>query len=329
MFPSSVLNLPTLDPTDSMANAGAAAGNPMGMVSYLNSLIAEVKALENSLLNGSWSSVPTGTIVPFAGPVAPTNYLVCDGSAVSRSTYPNLWAALSITTTGNIAANSPIITNILSTAGMDVGHPISGPGIPTNATITSVDSTSQIHISINASTATTGATIVVAPWGLGDLSTTFSLPDMRGRVLSSKGTGAGLTNRVLGSYWGEENHTLVTAEMPVHAHTVNDSGHIHGISDPGHTHSVSDGGHAHTVNGALIQYQGLAPAQGGNNAYQCQGGTAIQATAASGTGIGIVSRATGIGISNHTTGISLANTGSGSVHNNIQPTAGINHIIRI
>jgi len=40
---------------------------------------------------------PAGTIITFGGASAPTGYLACDGSAVSRTTYADLFAALSTT----------------------------------------------------------------------------------------------------------------------------------------------------------------------------------------------------------------------------------------
>ena len=39
--------------------------------------------------------VPVGTIIPFAGTVAPSDYLFCDGSAVSRSVYASLFTTIS------------------------------------------------------------------------------------------------------------------------------------------------------------------------------------------------------------------------------------------
>lgn len=45
----------------------------------------------------SGSSAPTGTIVMFGGAVAPAGWLLCDGSAVSRVTYSDLWGVLGTT----------------------------------------------------------------------------------------------------------------------------------------------------------------------------------------------------------------------------------------
>jgi microcystin-dependent protein len=38
--------------------------------------------------------VPPGTVIDFAGPTAPTGYLICDGSAISQTVYANLYAAI-------------------------------------------------------------------------------------------------------------------------------------------------------------------------------------------------------------------------------------------
>lgn len=52
---------------------------------------------------------PVGTVLPFAGPTAPAGWILCDGSAISRTTYAALFSAIGIawghgntTTTFNI-----------------------------------------------------------------------------------------------------------------------------------------------------------------------------------------------------------------------------------
>ena len=70
--------------------------------------------------------------------------------------------------------------------------------------------------------------IIGTAFGNGNGSTTFTLPDCRGRVNASIGQGVGLTNRTSGQIIGAETHTLSTDEMPSHSHgqyvTANNSG---------------------------------------------------------------------------------------------------------
>ena len=67
--------------------------------------------------------------------------------------------------------------------------------------------------------------IVGTAFGVGDGSTTFNLPDPRGRSLGSIGSGVGLTARTLGASVGTETQTLTIANLPAHSHgIVGDSG---------------------------------------------------------------------------------------------------------
>lgn len=58
-------------------------------------------------------------------------------------------------------------------------------------------------------------------YGAGDGSTTFNVPDFRGRTVVGAGTGAGLTNRTRGASGGSETHPLTAAENGVHGHPEN------------------------------------------------------------------------------------------------------------
>jgi microcystin-dependent protein len=58
------------------------------------------------------------------------------------------------------------------------------------------------------------------------------LPDLRGRLAMGQGNGQGLTPRVIGETGGEVNHTLLIAETPPHAHTLNA---VQNISNPVNT----------------------------------------------------------------------------------------------
>jgi microcystin-dependent protein len=75
---------------------------------------------------------------------------------------------------------------------------------------------------------TTYANLFIAigtAFGSGDGSTTFTLPDFRGKVFGDIGQGVDLTNRTLGQATGTEVHTLSINEIPSHDHRIyGDSG---------------------------------------------------------------------------------------------------------
>jgi microcystin-dependent protein len=52
----------------------------------------------------------------------------------------------------------------------------------------------------------------------GNGTTTFALPDLRGRTPIHSGTGPGLPTYILGESAGEESHTLISSEMASHLH---------------------------------------------------------------------------------------------------------------
>lgn len=103
----------------------------------------------------------TGEMRMYAGSSAPSGWLLCDGSEISRSTYSTLFAAISTT------------------------------------------------------------------FGAGNGTTTFNIPDMRAKVPMGVNNG-GLPNGANGSFTtrnlaatpGSETHTLVTAELASHDHSI-------------------------------------------------------------------------------------------------------------
>lgn len=123
--------------------------------------------------SGAWTSavaIPAGVVMHWAAAAgAPTGWLLCDGRAISRTTYAALYSAIGET------------------------------------------------------------------WGVGDGSTTFNIPDLRGRVvvaLDDMGTATGDALRLanttfssggrssVGSTAGTDTHTLTVAQIPAHDHDV-------------------------------------------------------------------------------------------------------------
>lgn len=189
--------------------------------------------------NGSsWDQIgpdpePPGLLAPFAGSAAPNGYLLCDGSAVSRATYSDLFD------------------------------------------------------------------VVGETYGAGDGSTTFNVPDLRGRVAmgldNMGGTSADVVTvdpaDTLGDTGGEEEHQLTEGEMPSHDHTgtAQSAGtHVHGSS------LVND----------LQESTGTVDALG-------------KSTGSSGQAAGA-----------HTHTLSINDRGDDRAHNNLQPFMSLNWVIK-
>jgi len=128
-------------------------------------------------------------------------------------------------------------------------------------------------------------------YGAGDGSTTFNIPDLRGRTIAGQddmgGTSAnrltgqtgGIDGDILGATGGAESHTLTTSEMPAHNHS--------GTVD------LRTNWEAGTSS--------LSPIGTGSARYD-----------------GNASRPS----------LSISNAGGGAVHNNVQPTIVLNYIIK-
>ena len=270
--------------SDVLQVTGAGAGTP-SVVNVLS---------PNALQLAGTQIIPPGVEAPYAGITLPTGWYFEDGAAVSRSTDAALFNAITVTFVGSTNGNTSItgITTDMRGKGLNTAL-VEGTGIATGTTITFTGATTAT-LSAGATGSHAGLTLRVLPWGQGDASTTFNVPDSRYRALVGRddmnnnpaGRSSAFAGTNLNTTGGEESHTLLTAEMPSHSHTATDSGHTH-----------TGGAAAPTV---------FASVQGGGN-----GITAViaQATTASGTA-----------------NITVSSSGSGGSHNNMQPF-GIRNII--
>lgn len=245
------------------------------------------------------TTVPPGTMAPTAAMFAPTGWLFCYGQVVSRVTFSTLFGVIALSTNGNVTAGSPIITGIVATTtGLSAGMPISGTGIPAATTILSVDSASQIHISQNANSGTgTSVAIQICPSGVGDGSTTFNLPDYRGRgfagVDNMGGTaanritagGSGIAGTTLGATGGDQL-------LQAHGHGASAS-----VSDPQHSHGPDGGGQFVTAGGGSAQL-------GGGSGINAVGSTALSPT---NIGVSVTVNSAGAGVAQNMPPLGMSN----------------------
>jgi len=192
----------------------------------------------------------------FATMTPPTGYLGANGAAVSRTTYAALFSAITVTATCSASSGTTTIGGFASTSSMWVGMPLSGTGIPAGATVVTVPNGTSITISANTNATVTS--VVICPFGVGDGSTTFNVPDGRGVAARGWDNGRGLNaNRVFGSYEADG--------LGSHGHTINDPSHFHAQTNATQGTAYTAGG----VFGALA---------GGGNTGSKQTGITINNT---------------------------------------------------
>lgn len=71
-------------------------------------------------------AVPTGTILPYGGSTAPTGWLLCNGGAISRTTYADLFAIIGTNYgagDGSTTFNLPNLSNLYLLNGLSVNTP--------------------------------------------------------------------------------------------------------------------------------------------------------------------------------------------------------------
>ncbi|MBY0395015.1 MAG: tail fiber protein [Thermoleophilia bacterium] len=238
--------------------------------------------------------VPAGIIAPAALAVAPSGWLLCDGSAVSRTTYADLFDALNpVVGTATVTLASPgVFTR--TAHGLFTGQQVylttTGAlptGLAQNTNYWAIRVTADTFrlatslanalagTAINTSGSQSGTHTVRRTFGVGNGSSTFNVPDLKGRTVVGVDTGQTEFD-ALGETGGAKTHTLSAAEMPVHSHgTANGSGSFlrTGTSSQGNANWVGTG--------ASFGYD-----------------------------------------------LTTGNAGSGSAHNNLQPYAALNFIIK-
>lgn len=188
-------------------------------------------------------------VADFLAPVAPSGWLELDGSTISTSTYSALYGAMSITTSGTRSNGSPTVTSIPDTTNLRAGYYVFGTGIASGTTILSVDSSTQITLSGNASSSGSSS-FAVSPWLLN--TGTIQLPDLTtaGRFRRSRSS-----STKVGDVQASDNVT--------HTHAVVGTSGVEGQS---HTHSFSGNtagqSNTHAHNGVVT----------GSNTYNSPGG---------------------------------------------------------
>ena len=241
------------------------------------------------------SLIYPGMAMVWPGVAEPPGWLFCFGQEVSRTTYANLFTAistaygagdgsttfnlpdyrdrtvigrgdmggtganrLSVTITGTTTAGSAVVTGLSSTAGIAVGMLAIGANIPAGRTIASIDSATQV-------TSNSGTSVTA-----GSASIRF----------------ASIDSHTLGATGGTNTHTLSEPELALHGH-------------PYRASYISQSTANSDVNGGFMH----------NNSS-------------------VSNQAAFTGTPSNTQGQGIGGSGGGRAHNNVQPSIVANWIIK-
>ena len=170
-----------------------------------------------------------GRVIDYAGVRLPSGrYRWADGRDISRASHPIFVAR--VTWIESVSRGAGLTTVAWpDTSELRVGMRVSGVGVPGGTVIASINTATQFSISNPFSSSGT-SDLMVAPYGVGNGTTTINVPDRRGRVgVGRDDMGGGSANRltgqsggvngdVLGAAGGAETHTLTVGQMPRHRH---------------------------------------------------------------------------------------------------------------
>jgi len=205
-----------------------------------------------------------GTIKPWAGLTSPNQYVFAYGQEILRATYPELYTAITLSTAVFCTTASPILTGIADTTQIPVGGAVEASCLAAGSSTVLSKTASTVTLAANANVSTS-LIAVFYPWGNGNGTTTFNVPDLRGKVIAGRTNmgGTSLANLTTtyygtnpdatGATGGSQSKTLLTANLPAYT----PSGSVN-ITDPGHSHLYGEnnaipagsGGGNRLINGA-------------------------------------------------------------------------------
>ena len=166
------------------------------------------------------------------GITPPNQYMFTYGQALNRVTYAPLFQAITSTQAVFCSSGSPTITGLSDTNSFWIGMSVELGCVPAGFTTITAKTSSTITLAVNAN-ASTNANAIFFPWGNGDHSTTFNLPDYRGLIPMGNNIMGGVASSNIsdanfgsqsasssGGQGGAQTETLLTTNLPPYTQRV-------------------------------------------------------------------------------------------------------------
>jgi microcystin-dependent protein len=167
-------------------------------------------------LEGTDAFTPIGGIIPFAGTTAPTNWLLCDGSAVSRSIYASLFAVCGTTYGAGNGSTTFNLPNMLNRLPMGAGSTyVRGATSAGTVTLSTANLPAHDHGSGGSHTHNVSGSAD----SVGDHSHPVSNQATRSDILAGGGTTTASQNSTSTGGAGGHGHSLSGSADSAGAHT--------------------------------------------------------------------------------------------------------------
>lgn len=217
-----------------------AAGRPPGssgiygqgayrqLVKDINGNIIWDAVTSSNATSGSVATTGDGDVVgmvkPWAGIVAPSQYQFAYGQQLNRTTFAALFTAITQSLSVICTSASNTLSGINDTTSINIGAPVEAASCVVPGTTVSSKTASTVVMS-NPSSVSLNTTAIFFPFGNGDGSTTFTLPDFRGNVIAGRPNMGGTASSNLttafcanataqGAVCGAQSQTLTQANLP-------------------------------------------------------------------------------------------------------------------
>lgn len=153
-----------------------------------------------------------GTIKPWAGITAPNQYMFTYGQEISRTTFAAVFTTITSTQAVFCNSGSPILSGLGDTTSFWIGMSVEVGCVSGGVSTIISKTSSSVTLAANANL-TQNVNAIFFPWGRGNGTTTFNLPDFRGLIpVGNNIMGGVASSNINDTYFGSKGSSSAGAQ---------------------------------------------------------------------------------------------------------------------